>query len=507
RLLTDGEGGGQSNSDDWFPWLAVDQTTGQAWADFYSTRDDATRRTTNFYLRSVTPAGGASHTLGTLTRVSSASSDYSTSTCCTFGNDYGDYTGLDATQGSPLPVWSDKRGGATADGEAYAFAYPTPTPPPDTVPPDTAITAGPAEGSSTADNTPTFAFTASEVGSMFECRIDEASFAPCTSPLTTAALGDGSHVFAVRATDGAGNTDQSPATRSFTVDTTAPESCISAGPADGGGTNDSTPTLAFSASEASATFECRLDEASFAPCTSPLTTPTLGDGSHRFGVRAIDGPGNVDASPASRSFTVDTVAPDTTIASGPAEGTTITATTASFGLASSEAGSAFECRIDLGAFAACGSPFTTGALAQGAHTFSARATDAAGNVDASPVSRAFTMLLPPSIGRGRVRTARASRKRVVVLRRPRVSCPGGPVACRVGVRATAVLRGARRSRIGSSARTLAAGRAGRVRFTLTRAGYRALVRRGRIRARVRISASRGSLRRGAVLTVTLLRPR
>ena len=51
RLLTDGEGGGQANSDDWFAWLAVDQTTGLAWADFYSTRDDATRRTTHFYVR------------------------------------------------------------------------------------------------------------------------------------------------------------------------------------------------------------------------------------------------------------------------------------------------------------------------------------------------------------------------------------------------------------------------------------------------------------------------
>ena len=116
RLLTDGEGGGQASSDDWFPWLAVDQTTGQAWADFYSTRDDPTRRTTNFYVRTVTPGSGG-HTLGALTRVSSAPSDFSGNLCCAFGNDYGDYTGLDATGGLAYPVWTDKRAGL--DGEAF----------------------------------------------------------------------------------------------------------------------------------------------------------------------------------------------------------------------------------------------------------------------------------------------------------------------------------------------------------------------------------------------------
>ena len=116
RLLTDGEGGGQANSDDWFAWLSVDQSNGQAWADFYSTRHDATRRTTHFYVRSVTPSAGG-HLLGVLHRVSSAPSNYSAFPCCTFGNDYGDYTGIGAAQGVVLPVWSDKRPGVA--GEAF----------------------------------------------------------------------------------------------------------------------------------------------------------------------------------------------------------------------------------------------------------------------------------------------------------------------------------------------------------------------------------------------------
>jgi hypothetical protein len=119
RLITDGEGGGQANSDDWFAWLAVDQTTGLAWADLYSTRDDSTRKKTNFYARSVTPSGG-SLALGPLTKVSAGQSDYSGATCCTFGNDYGDYTGIDATSGTAFPVWSDNSTGG-GDGEAEVF--------------------------------------------------------------------------------------------------------------------------------------------------------------------------------------------------------------------------------------------------------------------------------------------------------------------------------------------------------------------------------------------------
>jgi phosphodiesterase/alkaline phosphatase D-like protein len=117
RLLTDGEGGGQSPSDDWFPWLAVDQSTGMAWADFYSTRDDASRNTTNFYARSVT-ASGSTLTAGPLNKVSTGASNYSATPCCQFDNDYGDYTGLDAAGGVAYPVWSDN---STGDGEAFTF--------------------------------------------------------------------------------------------------------------------------------------------------------------------------------------------------------------------------------------------------------------------------------------------------------------------------------------------------------------------------------------------------
>ena len=60
-------------------------------------------------MRSVVP-DGSGHLLGPLKKVSTTASNYSANPCCTFGNDHGDYTGIDATQGAVLPVWSDKHG-------------------------------------------------------------------------------------------------------------------------------------------------------------------------------------------------------------------------------------------------------------------------------------------------------------------------------------------------------------------------------------------------------------
>ena len=133
RIITDGEGGGQPNSDEWFPAVAVDQSTGQAWANVYSTRDDATRQTMHVYARPVSTLGA----VGALTKVSALASDYSDAPCCGFGNDYGDYNGIDAVGGGVFVVWSDK---SQSDGEVFfarlgAGAPPPPPPPPPAPPP------------------------------------------------------------------------------------------------------------------------------------------------------------------------------------------------------------------------------------------------------------------------------------------------------------------------------------------------------------------------------------
>src|SRR5439155_968720 len=59
-------------------------------------------------------------------------------------------------------------------------------------------------------------------GSTFQCALDGGGFAPCASPQTYSALASGNHTFQVRATDPAGNTDPTPASFTWTVDTAAP---------------------------------------------------------------------------------------------------------------------------------------------------------------------------------------------------------------------------------------------------------------------------------------------
>src|SRR5205823_14237635 len=79
----------------------------------------------------------------------------------------------------------------------------------------------------------------------------------CSRPNGLAALGAGSHTFDVRAADQAGNTDGTPASYTWTVDLTAPDTTIDTHPADP--SNDTTPSFAFSSSETGSTYECRID--------------------------------------------------------------------------------------------------------------------------------------------------------------------------------------------------------------------------------------------------------
>jgi hypothetical protein len=108
-----------------------------------------------------------------------------------------------------------------------------------------------------------------------------------------------------------------PSTATVTIaDNDTPDTVIDSAPGDP--TNSTNAHFAFSVSNAGsgdATFECSLDSPTFSPCTSPFDQ-VQANGSHTFKVRAI-GNGTPDPTPASFTWTVDTVAPVITCAATP----------------------------------------------------------------------------------------------------------------------------------------------------------------------------------------------
>ena len=206
-----------------------------------------------------------------------------------------------------------------------------------TPPPVPTITSGPSGTTMGGD---AFAFTG-EAAATFECRMDAGVWAVCTSPKSYSSLGDGSHTFGVRATDGAGNTGP-VANRSWTVDATAPVVATTF-PGAGSVHNNTTWTTGCSgatddvcgtASDAGGTvalvevavlrvstglywngsgFTSSTVLWSAATGTSAWSQPFAAaafpaDGSYELLVRATDNVGNVSA-PLTRTFAVDRTGP------------------------------------------------------------------------------------------------------------------------------------------------------------------------------------------------------
>ncbi len=82
-----------------------------------------------------------------------------------------------------------------------------------------------------------------------------------------------------------------------------PETTIVSGPP--AVTSAATATFAFTASDPAAGFRCSVDDADFAACASPFTTPVLPDGSHTFAVQAVSAAGVPDPTPATVDFAVE----------------------------------------------------------------------------------------------------------------------------------------------------------------------------------------------------------
>jgi hypothetical protein len=123
------------------------------------------------------------------------------------------------------------------------------------------------------------------------------------------------------------------------------------------------------------------------------------DGAYTFQARATDG-AELDQSPLSRTWTIDTAPPNTTLVSPDLpEGVVTTLLNAAFTFASTEPGT-LQCSLDGAAFSTCTSPRTLPNLAFGSHTFSVRGVDRAGNIDATPAVRHWTVAAQDNDGDG-----------------------------------------------------------------------------------------------------------
>jgi hypothetical protein len=265
-----------------------------------------------------------------------------------------EYTNLAEGEHSFTVQATDPAGNIGQDGYSWRV---------DATAPTLAITQKPSELSNSTSAS--FAFTASEPAT--ECKLDDAAFGACSSPVVYSDLAQGPHTFTVKATDSVGNTDQAAYT--WTIDSIPPTVAITGGkPSDP--SNSRSATFTFTASEPT---QCKLDAGGFATCTSPKGYSNLADGQHTFTVRATDAAGNTSED--AHTWTIDAIPPTVTITGGkPASPTN--STSASFSFTASEP---TQCKLDGEAFAACTSPATYTGLADGSHTFTVKATDAASN--------------------------------------------------------------------------------------------------------------------------------
>ena len=277
---------------------------------------------------------------------------------------------------------------------------------------------------STQSTSMSFTFSGNDTGGVgidhFECSIDSSDFVTCTSPFTTAnLLKDGTHTFRLMSEDKVGNRGSTPASFNWTVDTVTPIAKIDSA-ADGnksavssdGSTQSTSMSFTFSGNDTGGVgidhFECSIDSSDFVTCTSPFTFPgLLKDGIHTFRLMSEDKVGNRGSTPASFSWTVDTVAPTTTIDSV-VDGSENQITTG--GNSSSNAAvvafsgtdtggnegqgvgiSHFECSIDGGKFTNCSTPLELSELTDGAHTIEISSNDNVDNKDPSPASFIWTI--------------------------------------------------------------------------------------------------------------------
>ncbi|WP_158079847.1 Ig-like domain-containing protein [Archangium sp. Cb G35] len=306
------------------------------------------------------------------------------------------------TQASPLSqgvhevrATATDAAGNTSDATFRTFIV-------DTVAPAAPVFTAPAAFVNTT--TPTLSGTA-EAGSTVAVRLNGGTPANVTTDASgnwsftpASPLDQGAHTATATATDAAGNTSGS-ASRSFTVDSVAPEAPVLSDP--GTFVNTATPTLSGFA-EAGSTVTVKVDGSPVGTVTAngsgtwnlTLTSP-LGEGAHTAIATATDATGNTSGSSTARTFTVDTTAPTAPVLTAPAA---VVTTTRPLISGTAEPGSTVAVMVGgspvgtaMADASGAWSLTLTSPLGEGAHTATATATDAAGNTSGPSTARTFTV--------------------------------------------------------------------------------------------------------------------
>ncbi|HTV67542.1 MAG TPA: Ig-like domain-containing protein, partial [Rhizobiaceae bacterium] len=206
-------------------------------------------------------------------------------------------------------------------------------------------------------------------------------------------LSEGTHTFAVRAVDNLGEVDPTPATFTWTIDTTPPTAPVVVTAANGAITNNPMPPI-IGTGEPGATITIYFDGVDCGSTTADgsgnwFFTPAvpLTGGSHTVTARATDAAGNTSADSNTNTFTVDMAEPDTSITMAPPSPMK-GLWTATFHFTGNGTGSTiarYEASLDGEPFETVSSgPLHLSGLAEGSHTLKIRAVDAAGNTDTTP---------------------------------------------------------------------------------------------------------------------------
>jgi large repetitive protein len=240
-------------------------------------------------------------------------------------------------------------------------------------------------GALTNINDITIEFTA-DVAAAFQCSMDGSALTNCASPFSALDLADGPHHFSVI---GIGEGGASvPASYDWSIDTTAPIASIDSTNPSASLTDQTQITFQFSSNEI-ATFQCRLDSATFVDCSSPFTDSNLLDGPHTFYVRATDLASNTGAE-VGYGWTVKTKAPTVQITSVVPNSNPTNINMRTYGFIGSADTVSFVCNLDTSADFACASPYSLMGIADGAHTFRVKAVDALGQ-KSLPDTESFTI--------------------------------------------------------------------------------------------------------------------